>query len=108
MGVGHVGLIVVLTVLALGVLRRLFWFRRWRRWGGGWHHGHHRHGRYAFGPPWIARAIDATPEQEAKLSEIVSRMRGDFDVVRATRRDIIDSLVEVLPGEALDEQALDA
>src|SRR5581483_7262548 len=58
--------------------------------------------------PWIARAIDATPEQEAKLSEIVSRMRGDFDVVRATRRDIIDSLVEVLPGEALDEQALDA
>jgi Spy/CpxP family protein refolding chaperone len=116
MGVGHIVLIVVLTVLGLGVLRRLFWFSRWRRrggyWGRGWHghrHGHHGFGRGGSGGPasWIARSIDATPEQEAKLSEIVARMRGDFDVLRATRSDLIESLVAVLPGEALDEQALD-
>ena len=55
----------------------------------------------------MARAIHATPEQEAKLSEIVARMRGDFDVIRATRSDMIESLVSMLPGDALDEQALD-
>jgi Spy/CpxP family protein refolding chaperone len=107
MGVGHVVLIVVLTVLGLGVLRRMFWFARWRRhrghWGGGWRG--HRHGRR--GASWVARAIDATPEQEAKLTEIVARMRGDFDVLRATRSDMMASLVEMLPGEALDEQALE-
>jgi Spy/CpxP family protein refolding chaperone len=113
MGVGHVVLIVVLTVLGLGALRRLFWFSRWRRqggrWGHGWHGHHHRgRGRHGFGASsWMARAIDATPEQEAKISEIVARMRGDFDVIRATRSDLIESLVAVLPGEALDEQALD-
>jgi Spy/CpxP family protein refolding chaperone len=110
MGVGHVVLIVVLTVLGLGALRRLFWFSRWRRFGGHWGRGWHghRHGRHGFGASsWMARAIDATPEKEAKLSEIVARMRGDFDALRATRSDMLESLVAILPGDALDEQALD-
>jgi Spy/CpxP family protein refolding chaperone len=110
MGVGHIVLIVVLTVLGLGVLRRVFWFARWRRhgWHGhhGWHRGWHR-GRGASPGAWMARALDATPEQEAKLSEIVTRMRGDFDGLRSTRSDMMASLVEMLPGESLDEQALD-
>ncbi len=109
MGVGHIVLIVVLTVLGLGVLRRMFWFARWRRhgghWGRGWHG--HRHGRRGSPAAWIARSIDATPEQEAKLSEIVARMRGDFDVLRSTRSELMESLVSVLPGDALDEAALD-
>jgi hypothetical protein len=71
MGVGHVVLIVVLTVLALGVVRRLFWFSRWRRWGRhGWHgrqgwSGGWRHGRGGSPGSWLAWALDATPEQEA-------------------------------------------
>ncbi len=55
----------------------------------------------------MARALDATPEQEVKLSEIIARMRGDFDALRSTRSDMMASLVEMLPGEALDEQALE-
>ncbi len=55
----------------------------------------------------MARVLDATPEQEAKLSEIVARMRGDFDELRSTRHDMLASLVDMLPGEALDEQKLD-
>jgi Spy/CpxP family protein refolding chaperone len=34
-------------------------------------------------------------------------MRGDFDTLRSTRSDMLASLVEMLPGEALDEQALE-
>jgi len=111
MGVGHVVLIVVLTVLSLGLLRRLFWFARWRRhgrWGHGWHgyrRGWHHHGGGRVS--WMARALDATPEQEAKLNEIVDRMRGDFESLRSTRADLMGSLVDMLPGDALDEQALE-
>jgi Spy/CpxP family protein refolding chaperone len=103
MGVGHVVLIAALTFFALGALRRMFWFARWRRHGG-WHHGH---GFRRGGLRWISRAIDATPEQEAKLAEIATRMQGDFQSMRETRAGVIDALVEILPGEALNEQALD-
>ncbi len=107
MSVGHVVLIAVVTFFALGALRRVLWFARWRRMGG---HGR-RYGRGRGGPrgaAWIARAIDATPEQEAKLAEIADKLRGDVDVLRQTRSGLIASIVELLPGETLDEAALGA
>jgi Spy/CpxP family protein refolding chaperone len=107
MSVGHVVLIAALTFVALGAVRRVFWFARWRRMGGhGRWRGRGRGHRRGFGVGWISRAIDATPEQEVKLAEIVDKLRGDMDVLRQTRSGMITSLVELLPGETLDEAAL--
>ena len=41
-----------IMMMLIGLVFKLFFFRRWRRgpWGG--HHGHHRHDQPWGGPPW--------------------------------------------------------
>jgi Spy/CpxP family protein refolding chaperone len=105
MSVGHVVVIAALTFFALGALRRAFWFARWRRRGGS--HGWRRHGGGGrSGPRWIEQAIGATPEQAEEIAEIVEQLRGDAQVLRRARSGVVASLVELLPGEHLDEAAL--
>jgi hypothetical protein len=90
------------TLVALFVLRGLFflgWRRRWHRFG-------HRRGR-----GWMLRRLaarlDATPEQERLLLAEVESIRAALAGLREGFSTSRGELADVLAGEAVDASALD-
>jgi len=91
------------TLVALFVLRGLFflaWRRRWRHLG-------HRRGRGWMLRRLVAR-LEATPEQERLLLAEVEAIRSALTGLREGFSTSRGELANALAGDALDSSALDA
>ena len=84
---------------------------------GGWHSfGHHGMGakteeqvreRAADRTAWVLGRIDASPEQETRINDIVNSLVGDLYPLRAEHRGYRRQLVTELARPQVDRQALE-
>ena len=91
------------TLVALFVLRGLFflaWRRRWHRFG-------HRRGRGWMLHRIVAR-LDATPEQERLLRSEVEAIRSALADLREGFSSSRAELADALAGDAVEASAIDA
>jgi uncharacterized membrane protein len=91
---GALGALAVL--LALGVLRRVFWITRIRRWRG----------RGPTGVRLLAARIHATPEQEKVLAAEAAALGEVLGELRADAWSLRSELAALVSAEALDAASL--
>ncbi|MHB1844025.1 MAG: Spy/CpxP family protein refolding chaperone [Deltaproteobacteria bacterium] len=106
MGIGTVVLVCIATFFALGAIRRaVFWRLRGGR--GACRGGSNGHRRGGFFIERLLSELGATPEQRTKVSELHAQMGELFSSVRDGRRSLLTKLVDGLPADELDAEALE-
>jgi Spy/CpxP family protein refolding chaperone len=90
-------------------------------------HGHFGRGHFGHGPfgahhrgpgflaedaarhaRWLVRVVDGTPEQEARVAELLAAAAPDFEALHERHREAREAFVAALAGERVDREALEA
>ena len=108
--VGALTLVAVGAVLGAGATAQA---GRMGSWHGFGHHGgvakteEQVRERAADRTAWVLGRIDASPEQETRINEIVSSLVGDLYPLRGEHRDYRRQLITELARPQVDAQALE-
>jgi Spy/CpxP family protein refolding chaperone len=57
---------------------------------------------------WLVRVVDGTPEQEARVAELLAAAAPTFESLQARHRERHEAWLQALAGEAVDREALEA
>jgi Spy/CpxP family protein refolding chaperone len=81
---------------------------------GGGHFGPHHGGPGSLAEDaahharWLVRFVDGTPEQEARVTELLAAAAPDFEALHERHRDAREAFFAALSAERVDRDALEA